>query len=452
MPQASSITPPSSLVVAVRVVLPVCSIFLGSSIKAETLPEALSAAREFNPRIESARAQSLGTNEGIVQARAGMLPKLTANADLGIQTSARNPTLAHTGSARQTGYDVTVVQPLFDGGRASNAVRRAKANSQAGGENVRAVIQQVLLSAATSYMDVRQDRNISRFNEENVALLTKMAQAVHRSAKVNEATAADVAQAGAAVANAQAQCELAKANLGASEAAFEEAVTHRAGTLAKAPSVDRLLPAGRDQALALAQQENPSVIQAVFKEEAALHSVAEARAQLLPSVNFQAGYQRRIDDPATLTTIGDNDGLVAKVVVSIPLYTGGAAESEVRQARYNHIASIHERAATTAQTRTGVAQAWARLSSARAALGSVSAQLIANRKALDGIRQEQRLGQRTVLDLLNAQQAVVAAQISREQIARNVAVASFTMLALAGRLDPEALESTPAAEKKTNNN
>ncbi len=437
---------------ALRLFLPASILMLGSPLTAETLPEALAAARDLNPRIESARAQSLGTNEGIVQARAGMLPKLTANADLGIQTSARNPSLSQTGSARQTGYDVTVVQPLFDGGRASNAVRRAKANSHAGSESVRAVIQQVLLSAATSYMDVRQDRNISRINEENVALLTKMARAIHLSAKVNEATAADVAQSDAAVANAQAQRELANANLGASEAAFEEAVTHPAGALAKAPPVDRLLPAGRDQALALAQQESPSVIQAVFKEEAALHSIAEARAHLLPIVNFQAGYQRRIDDPPALTTIGDSDGLVAKVVVSIPLYTGGAAESEVRQARYNHVASIHERAATVAQTRTGVAQAWARLSSARAALGSVSAQLTANRKALDGIRQEQRLGQRTVLDLLNAQQAVLAAQISREQIARNVAVASFTMLALAGRLDPETLESTPAAEKKTNSN
>ena len=400
---------------------------------AETLPEALASAREFNPTVAAARARAFATGETIPQARAGFLPKLSANADGNLQTDARHPSLAADRSTRVGGYDVTVSQPLFDGGRASSNLAVAKANANAEQEAVRIAEQQVMIATVAAYMNVLQNRRLLQNYKDNAALLTKTMLATRSRAKVQEATLADVAQAEAAVAGAKAQVELAQGNLAMSEASFEETVQHRPDRLENPPPVNRLLPPSRDAALQLAQYESPAVNAAILREHAARHAIDRARANLLPTVGLQAGYQRRSDP---LAKIGDSDGFVAKVVVSIPLYDGGASQAQIREAEFNRAAASHQTLATKDQMRTGVANAWSQLTAARAALEAIKLQLLANRKALAGIREEQRIGQRSVLDLLNAQQAVVASQTAREQIFRNLVVAGYTMLALVGRLDP----------------
>jgi outer membrane protein len=291
-------------------------------------------------------------------------------------------------------------------------------------------------------MNVLQDRRLLQLNKENAALLSKTMQATRKRAAVQEATVADLAQAEAALANAQGQVELAGGNLANSEASFEEAVMHVPGQLKSPPAISRLLPANRNEALQMAQDASPGVTAAILREQAAQHAIARARAQLLPTVSLQAGYQRRSDP---LSNIGDTDGLVARVVVSIPLYDGGATQAQVYEAQYNRAAAAHQISVIRDQTRTGVAQAWSQLTAARAALESVKLQLAANRKALAGIKEEQRLGQRSVLDLLNAQQAVLVSDTAREQIYRNLVVAAYTMLALVGRLDPMAIEDAAVA-------
>jgi outer membrane protein len=398
---------------------------------AETLPDVLAAARALNPRIDSARARSLASDETVVQAKAGFLPSITAHGDAAFQTDARAPSFAAGRSVRPAGGDVTLSQPLFDGGRAAGALGSATATSGAEKENVHLVEQQVLLAAATAYLDVVQDRRILKLNRDAHVLLTQTAQATRRRVAAQEATIADAAQADAAVANAMAQIELARANLEASEAAFEEAVTHPPAELERPPGIDGLLPASRQAALAIAERESPALSAAALRVSAARHAVAQAQARLLPTVSVQAAYQRRTE---AATVIGDNDGLVAKVVVSVPLYTGGSAASEVREARHILAAEAYLLADARAQTRTSIAQAWSRMSAARAALQSIKAVLAANRTALDGIRAEQRMGQRSVLDVINAQQAVLTSQTAHEQLTRNMAVASYGLLAVTGRL------------------
>jgi outer membrane protein len=432
----------SCTVSIIRVALVIGWLPFAKPSAAETLPEALASARELNPRVHAARAKSQATDQTIAQARAGFLPHVSANAEANVQTNVHAPSLAPDRSTRTTGYDVTLTQPLFDGWRAASSLDAAKANAMAEQEGVRSAEQQVMIAAVTAYMNVLQDRRLLQLNKENAALLSKTMQATRKRAAVQEATVADLAQAEAALANAQGQVELAGGNLANSEASFEEAVMHVPGQLKSPPAISRLLPANRNEALQMAQDASPGVTAAILREQAAQHAIARARAQLLPTVSLQAGYQRRSDP---LSNIGDTDGLVARVVVSIPLYDGGATQAQVYEAQYNRAAAAHQISVIRDQTRTGVAQAWSQLTAARAALESVKLQLAANRKALAGIKEEQRLGQRSVLDLLNAQQAVLVSDTAREQIYRNLVVAAYTMLALVGRLDPMAIEDAAVA-------
>lgn len=405
--------------------------------EAETLADALAAAYDTNPRIETARTRSQATNEGITKATAGFLPRVAASGSAGFQTDARAPSLSQNMSTRQAGFDITVTQPLFDGGHASGALDAAKSNSRADKETVTSVTQDVMLAAAIAYLDVLQDRRLMQLNEDNAVLLYKTANAARKRAVVHEATIADVAQAEAALANAGAQIELSKSNLANSESAFEEASGHRPGELTEPETFDDLLPVSREAALQIVQRENPAISAAVSREQAARAGIDQARALLLPSVSLQGAFQRR-SEPSTV--VGDNNGLVGKVVVNVPIYSGDAMQADVREATHLHSAARAQLADVRAQTRTGVAQAWSKMTAARAALVAIRTQVSANKTALVGVEQEQRMGQRSVQDIINAQLALLAAQTTQHQLTRDVFVASCTVLALVGRLDPQLLE------------
>jgi outer membrane protein len=157
----------------------------------------------------------------------------------------------------------------------------------------------------------------------------------------------------------------------------------------------------------------------------------------MPMVTVQAGYMR----PSSFASdIASRDGLVAKIDVTIPIFTGGAAQAEARAAAHSHMAAVHQVADTKSQTRAAAAQAWSQMMASKAALTSMRSQHAASRKALAGIDEERRLGQRTVIEQINAQQAVLSAETQLEQTKRNLYLATCTVLLLTGRLTPGLLD------------
>ncbi len=405
-------------------------------LRAETLVEALRAARDANPRILGALSRSSASDEGVPRAQSGYMPKVTAQADASFGTDARTPSLASDQSTRSGGYSVMLSQPIFDGGRTSSAIREAAANAGAQRETARVIEQQVMLAAVTAYVDVRQDRRILRINQQNVAALEVTARAARRRKDVSEATIADVSQAEAALAGGRAELELATSTLSADEAAFEATVLHPPTALESPPSVLHLMPKDRQSAVALSEHESPQLVAALLRAESARHSIERARAQRMPSLELQTGYQRHVESP--LAT-GETNGFVARAVVTVPIYTGGAIESDIRAAAHNHAASLQDAADVRINTRAGVAQAWARLNSARSAIKSVKQQVAANRAALAGLQAEYRVGQRSMLDILTTQQALFQSAITQERTERDLVVAAYTVLGLIGRLDPESI-------------
>ena len=409
------------------------------TVHAETLPEALAAAYQASPRIESARARLQALEESIAVAASGYLPRVTASADATSRTDGRVFPVGRDTRTDSSGYALTLVQPLYDGGRAGSAVQAARANVRAEKETLQIAVQQVLLAAATAYMDILQSRRLLKLNEESVVLLSKISAATLQRAGVREATTADVAQADAALAGARAQVELAKADLAISEAAYLEVMQHPPGGLSRPPSRIGQLPPSLEAALRIADRESPVVILAIEREVSARHAIDQARSHLYPTISLQAGYQRRSDpQPA----IGETDGLVAKVVVTVPLYSGGGDLAEVRAAQHNQRALAHQVADTRLQARTAVVQSWARLASTRAAGAAIATQVAASRKALAGIRAEHEIGQRSLLDLLNTQQALIASETTYERTQRSLIVNAYAVLGSIGRLVPEMADAS----------
>ncbi|HUC47464.1 MAG TPA: TolC family protein, partial [Hyphomicrobiaceae bacterium] len=220
-----------------------------------------------------------------------------------------------------------------------------------------------------------------------------------------------------------------------SRAAFERVIGHPPSHLVDAhesPLVAKTLPENVEISL----RESPSVVGALYREQAARYTIDLVRGELLPTAQLEANYAKRFDDTPGLDSV-ETGSITGRLTV--PFYTGGEVQARVRQAKQTHIQRLQEIEQARTETQANVVTAWAQLQAAKAAVESDQTAVDANRIALAGVREEERVGQRTLLDVLNAEQELLNAEVNLVTDQRNVVVASFTVLSTIGRLDAQEL-------------
>ena len=211
---------------------------------------------------------------------------------------------------------------------------------------------------------------------------------------------------------------------------------HRCGWHSATPPKD-LLPRSLEEAHGVGEKESPGVVGALYKEAAERHSIARIRGELLPDLRLEASYGNRfrlqggIDEQETTSVTGR---------LSMPLYEGGETHARVRQAKHRHVSRSQEIEQARQETQAGVTQAWSRYQTTRSQLRSDRMQVDAARTALEGVREEERAGQRTILDLLNAEQELVDAQVQLVSTRRELVVSAHALLAQMGRLTATELD------------
>jgi outer membrane protein len=331
-----------------------------------------------------------------------------------------------------------LVQPIFQGFRVVNTVAEAEATVRAGRETLRTVEISVLLEAVTAYMDVVRDQAIVRLRENNVTVLTRDLRATQDRFDVGEVTRTDVAQAQARRALAVSALDLARANLKTSRATYERVVGHPPSNLAE-PRPSRLVPGTQQESVEISGRESPSVVAALYREQAARHAIDRIRGELLPSVQLEGNYARRFDETPGIDS-SESTSVTGRVTV--PFYTGGEVEARVRQAKHTHVGRLQEIEQARTEVQAQVVTAWAQLQAARAAVESDQVSVGANRTALTGVREEERVGQRTLLDVLNAEQELLNAEVNLVTDRRNLVVASYALLSTIGRLNAQELGVT----------
>lgn len=407
---------------------------------AETLPQALHAAYKFNPRLDAARAIQRATDEEVPRALSGYRPSIVGSADTGYQLQTTKPAGSPnaTTESNPRGYNVGLTQPIFRGFRTKNAVSAAEATVRAGWEALRTTEASVLLEAVTSYNDVVRDQAILLLRENNVTVLTRDLKATQDRFQVGEVTRTDVAQAQARRAQAVAALDLARANLKTSRASFERVIGHPPSKLVD-PKTSSAVPKTLANSTEIASRESPGVVAALYREQAARFNIDLIRGELLPSVQLEAGYGRRFDPSET---IEGTESTTVTGRVTVPFYTGGEVQARVRQAKHTHVQRLQEIEQARSETQALATTAWARLAAARAQIRSDQVQVDANLVALEGVREEEKVGQRTLLDLLNAEQELLDAQVQLAATKRELVVATFAVLSGIGRLSAEALAVT----------
>lgn len=411
--------------------------------RAETLNQALASAYQYNPRLDAERSRLRATDEDVARARSGFRPIITGGADINYQNDKRRTTLGTIEEeTKPKGYSVDVVQPIFNGFITINSVNEQEANVRAGRETLRSVEQDVLLAAVTTFMDVVRDQAIVRLRENNVNVLSRELKATEDRFAVGEVTRTDVAQAQARRAGAVSDLDLARANLKTSRATYERVVGHAPTNLVEPTGFQRYLPNSLEEAKSIGMQEHPVVVSALYLEQAARFAVDRIRGELLPQLQLEAGYSDRFD---TSTDLEETQSATVTGRLTVPIYEGGEVYARVRQQKHIHVSRLQEIEQARSESEEFVVASWSQLLAARAQIESDQAQVDANTTALTGVREEERVGQRTLLDVLNAEVELLNSQVDLVSTRRNLVVTSYTLLSSLGRLDAVNLGFTDIA-------
>jgi outer membrane protein len=408
-----------------------------------SLAEALGIAYETNPQLGAAQANLRATDEEVAKANAGWRPTINAQGSWGPQQA--DISGFGTISAHPLQGQVTITQPLFRGGRTYAGIGRAKALVRAGRAQLTATEQSVLLDAVTAYMNVVRDETTVNLRQNNVDVLKKQQAETQERFNVGELTRTDVSQAQARLAGAQSDLVIAQGQLAADRAVFAQVVGRPPEELEALPGLPQL-PATPEEALNLALQTNPALVQARENAKAADYTVDDAIGTLLPSLALQGQYQYQRGGFNSLGGIGSSGALSVtekltsiQGVLNVPIYQGGADQAAVRQAKEYRSQAEMNIVASDRSVRQAVQSAWETFVSAQATIKSNEEQVKADTIAFEGVRREQQVGGRTTLDVLNAQQELLNSQLSVVVARRNTVVAAYQLLAAAGKLTAQNL-------------
>jgi outer membrane protein len=420
--------------------------FATSPVLADTLEAALVRAYQTNPQLNAQRASVRSTDENVPQALSGYRPKVAITASAGTQytDTLQNTSIGNRLSSSDSAgvnaprsVGATVTQTLFNGGQTGNRTRAAESQVSAAREGLRVLEQSVLLSAATIYMDYLRDSAIVEVQRSNVRVLEQTLKQTRDRFNVGEVTRTDVAQSEAQLAAGRTQLLTAESNLTTTRANFRRIIGSEPTNLAPGSPVDRFLPATLAASISLGLVENPNVTAAMYGIDVAHLQVKVNEGALFPTVTLQGSVQQSYE---STPVIYRSFGASAVAQLSVPVYQGGAEYALIRQSKESLGQQRLNLEQVRDQTRATVAQAWGQLVAGKAQVSSAQSQVTASEIALNGVREEARVGQRTTLDVLNAQQALVNARVNLVTAQHDRVVASYNVLNAVGRLSPSVMK------------
>src|SRR6201993_5046984 len=411
---------------------------------ADTIEAALVRAYQNNPQLNAQRAQVRSTDENVPQALSGYRPKVALTASAGYQYTDVNSTQGGTptellrtplhGANAPRSAGLTVTQTLFNGNQTANKTRAAESQVSGAREALRVLEQTVLLAAATIYMDYLRDAAIVEVQRSNVRVLEETLKQTRDRFFVGEVTRTDVAQSEAQLAAGNTQLLAAQATL---TTAISRPISGKEPeALAPGSPVDRFLPGTLPGAVELSLIENPNVTAAMYGIDVNFLQVKINEGALLPVVTLQGSVQQAYEQSLQVYR---SFGASAIAQVSIPVYQGGAEYSLIRQSKESLAQQRLVLEQTRDQTRANTVTAWGQLVAGKAQVASAQSQVTASEIALNGVREEAKAGQRTTLDVLNAQQALVNARVALVTAQHDRVVASYAVLNAVGRLSPQVL-------------
>jgi outer membrane protein len=402
----------------------------------DTLKEALAMAYRTNPTLQAARSNQRATDENVPIERADGLPSLnaTGNASQSIYES------ADTGSpVRSATAQLSLGVPLYAGGSVRNGIRAAETRVLAGRADLRGTESAVFSQVVAAYMEVIYQEALVSLASSNVQVLEVNLQATSDRFEIGDLTRTDVAQSEARLALARGELRTTQANLVRARENYIVMVGGAPGALQPPPPLPGL-PEDPDSAVDVAMVDNPDLIAAHERARAAGYDIRVAHASRLPRVDATAGadYQTFLGSlPGGTGGVLSNDssGATAGLRATLPIFQGGRAAALIRQSQARQSVALENAIATERDVIATTRAAYSSWRAANEIIASTTTAVTAAELSLEGVRAEQTVGNRTILDFLDAQQELLRAQVQLVTARRNAYIAGFTLLAAMGHAE-----------------
>ncbi|MGV6871700.1 TolC family outer membrane protein [Pseudochelatococcus sp. B33] len=419
-----------------------CALLIGTALSApasaETMSGALAKAYAANPSLNAQRAALRATDENVPQALSGWRPTVNATGSTSVsRVDARLPGRQETQTLYPSSLGIQLDQTIFDGNRTRNSVRAAESQVLGGREQLRNTEQMLLLQSASAYMNVLRDTAVLNLQRNNVEVLEEQLRQTEDRFSVGEVTRTDVAQSEAQLASSRAQESVAEANLRSSIATYRQLIGETPRQLGPGVSTEKFLPKTLETAIRIGLAEHPAIIAAMHGVDVAEFQVKVAESALYPRLGISASVQRNFDAQNTRHSVITSGTIVGQL--QIPIYEGGLVYSQTRQAKEQAGQQRLQVDVVRDQVQQTVVAAWANLEASKQRITAAQAAVSANEIALAGTREEAKVGQRTTLDVLNAQQTLLSSRVSLVTAQRDRIVASYEVLHAVGRLSAETL-------------
>ena len=415
-----------------------CGLMLATAISgnayAQNIFEALSQAYETNPTLQAQRAYLRAIDENVAIAKSGYRPTVSLNGtyadnNTDVKNSVGNP------DGDRYSYSAKISQPLFNGLQTINSVKSADSMVLSEQNNLYNVEQTVFIDASTAYLDVVQNKAIVDLQKNNEKLLKKRLDETVQRFNVGEVTRTDVSQARARYARAKADRISSEGTLEASKAVYAK-IIGVAPVDVKAPEgeIDKFLPKTPEEALEYAKAHNYSIRQAKNYFDSKDYDVKTNTGALLPLVSLDGVASRTRNYTDNISGVKEQDDLEWSVNMSIPLYEGGETRAKIRQSKYQKWQAQEQVLEAERLVTSNVTSAWEYMVANKAMITSIKEQVRANEIALDGVQKEEALGNRTILDVLDAYQELLNSNVEEVKARRNYYVSAMTLLQAMGRL------------------
>jgi len=413
-----------------------------------TLADALAMAYEHNPELEAARARVRGADFSVAEARGNYRPSIgitgsygyNRNNEIGLDkfrfpggpVQELNPVVGRA----------TLSQPVLTGGQAYAQVQRAIALVRSARADLLNAEQQILFAATQAYMDTVRDAENLRLHRTDVDILMRQREATKTQLDAGAATKTDLQEVEVRIAGAQADLAQAESQLAQSRDNFERIIGRRPETLEQSPPLPHL-PGTQEQALALALKLSPRIQGAQANDKAAQYGIDNAVGATLPHASIQADMTYAKDSLQSPFGVGNSaQGLPANRAttfdvlgqISIPLYQGGSEYARINEAKEQRSQTRVGVADADQATRQQVKDSWAAFHAAQSGVAYNQNRVKASEQALDGVIQQQHQGERSILDILNAEQERLSAELAFAGSHHDMIVSGYQLLAASGEL------------------
>lgn len=415
---------------------------ISSAANAENILQALSETYKTNPTLQSQRAYLRSVDENVAIAKSGYRPNIALTAGYSdANGSLKNNTVGTNidNDRTQTSIGAKVTQPLFSGFQTMNSVKAADSTVKAEQNNLFNVEQQVFLEASTAYLDVLRDAAIVKLQKNNEKLLKKRLDETKQRFNVGEVTRTDVSQSQARYSQAVSDRISSEGTLAASKATYTKIIGSEPEDLDEPTLIASLMPQSLNEALDYAMINNYSIKQASNNFNAKSYTVATNNGALLPQVTLD-GVAAKVRADNSNPGHDKTDNLEWGVNMTIPLYSSGETRAKIRQSKYQKWQAQEQLIETERQVRALVASAWEYMISNDSKIKSIKEQVKANGIALEGVQKEEALGNRTILDVLDAYQELLNSNVEEVKARRDYYVSGMNLLLAMGKLTAENLK------------